>query len=95
MDKTTPDFLTSWLGRWLGRIKPDGNRSHWMASVKRIPTGYKGVFYVERKGERILSIFYRKPDDRKQYEAMFAQALRVGHQPKPMQNALAESMVKG
>jgi integrase len=39
-----------------------------MASVKRIPTGYKGVFYVERKGERILSIFYRKPGDRKQYE---------------------------
>ncbi len=39
-----------------------------MASVKRISTGYKGVFYVERKGERILSIFYRKPGDRKQYE---------------------------
>ena len=39
-----------------------------MASAKRIPTGYKGVFYVERKGERILCIFYRKPGDRKQYE---------------------------
>ena len=39
-----------------------------MASVKRISTGYKGVFYVERKGERILCIFYRKPGDRKQYE---------------------------
>ncbi len=39
-----------------------------MASVKRISTGYKGVFYIERKGERILSIFYRKPGDRKQYE---------------------------
>ena len=39
-----------------------------MASVKRISTGYKGVFYVERKGERIISIFYRKPGDRKQYE---------------------------
>ena len=67
MDKTTPDFLTSWLGRWLGRIKPDGTRSHWMASAKRNSTGYRGVFYVERKGERILSIFYRKPGDRKQY----------------------------
>ena len=39
-----------------------------MASAKRIPTGYKGVFYVERKGEKILCIFYRKPGDRKQYE---------------------------
>ena len=39
-----------------------------MASVKRISTGYKGVFYVERKGEKILCIFYRKPGDRKQYE---------------------------
>ena len=39
-----------------------------MVSVKRIPTGYKGVFYVERKGEKILCIFYRKPGDRKQYE---------------------------
>ena len=39
-----------------------------MASVKRIPTGYKGVFYVERKGEKILCIFYRKPGDRKQSE---------------------------
>ena len=39
-----------------------------MASAKRISTGYRGVFYVERKGERILSIFYRKPGDRKQYE---------------------------
>jgi len=39
-----------------------------MASAKRTPTGYKGVFYVERKGERILCIFYRKPGDRKQYE---------------------------
>ena len=39
-----------------------------MASVKRIPTGYKGVFYVERKGEKILCIFYRNPGDRKQYE---------------------------
>jgi hypothetical protein len=39
-----------------------------MASAKRNSTGYKGVFYVERKGERILSIFYRKPSDRKQYE---------------------------
>ena len=68
MDKTTPDFLTSWLGRWLRRIKPDGNRSHWMASVKRIPTGYKGSFYVERRGEKILCIFCRKPGDRKQYE---------------------------
>ena len=39
-----------------------------MTSVERISTGYKGVFYVERKGEWILSIFYRKPGDRKQYE---------------------------
>ena len=39
-----------------------------MASVKRISTGYKGVFYVERQGEKILCIFYRKPGDRKQYE---------------------------
>ena len=39
-----------------------------MASAKRNSTGYRGVFYVERKGERILSIFYRKPGDRKQYE---------------------------
>ena len=39
-----------------------------MASAKRNSTGYKGVFYVERKGERILSIFCRKPGDRKQYE---------------------------
>ena len=38
-----------------------------MASAKRNSTGYRGVFYVERKGERILSIFYRKPGDRKQY----------------------------
>ena len=42
-----------------------------MAPAKRIPTGYKGVFYVERKGQKILCIFYRKPGDRKQYEAMF------------------------
>ena len=39
-----------------------------MASAKRISTGYKGVFYIERKGEKILCIFYRKPGDRKQYE---------------------------
>ena len=39
-----------------------------MASAKRISTGYKGVFYIERQGEKILSIFYRKPGDRKQYE---------------------------
>ena len=39
-----------------------------MASVKRISKGYKGAFYVERKGERILYIIYRKPGDRKQYE---------------------------
>ena len=39
-----------------------------MASAKCNSTGYKGVFYVERRGERILSIFYRKPGDRKQYE---------------------------
>ena len=42
-----------------------------MASAKRIPTGYWGVFYVERQGEKILCIFYRKLGDRKQYEAMF------------------------
>ena len=39
-----------------------------MASAKRISTGYKGVFYIERQGEKILCIFYRKPGDRKQYE---------------------------
>ena len=39
-----------------------------MASVKSISTGYKGVFYVERQGEKILCIFYRKLGDRKQYE---------------------------
>ena len=39
-----------------------------MASVKRISTGYKGVFYVERKGERILGIFNRKSSNRRQYE---------------------------
>ena len=39
-----------------------------MASVKRISTGYKGVFYVEQKVERILGIIYRKSGDCKQYE---------------------------
>ena len=66
-----------------------------MASVKRIYEGYKGVFYVERKGERILYIIYRKPGDPSSMKRSLAQALRVGHQPGPMQSALAESMVKG
>ena len=65
-----------------------------MASVKRIPTGYKGVFYVERKGERILSIFYRKPGDRKQYEEKLGTSAQGWNLPELMQSALAESMVK-
>ena len=53
-----------------------------MASVKRIFKGYKGVFYVERKGERILCIIYRKPGDPSSMKRSLAQALRVGQQPK-------------
>ena len=65
-----------------------------MASAKRIQTGYKGVFYVERKGERILCIIYRKPGDPSSIKRSLAQALRVGHQPGPMRSAPAESMVR-
>ena len=39
-----------------------------MASAKRISTGYKGVFYVKRQGQKILCIFYRKSGECKQYE---------------------------
>ena len=35
---------------------------------KKNSTGYKGSSYVERQGEKILCIFYRKLGDRKQYE---------------------------
>ena len=65
-----------------------------MASAKRISTGYKGVFYVERQGEKILSIFYRKRVIASSMKRSLEPALRVGHQPELMQNALAESMVK-
>ena len=65
-----------------------------MVSVKRISKGYKGVFCVERKGERILCIIYRKPGDTSSMKRSLEPALRVGHPPELMQNALAESMVK-
>ena len=47
-----------------------------MASAKRNSTGYKGIFYVERRGEKILCIFYRKPGDRKQYEEKLGTSVR-------------------
>ena len=52
MDRTTLDCLTSWLGR----IKPDGTRSHWMASVKRISTGFESASSTRRSQEQLCRV---------------------------------------
>ena len=94
MDKTTPDFLVSWLGRWLGRIKLDGTRSHWMASVKRISKATKAFSMLSERERKFSASSIANRVIASSMKKSLAQALRVGHQPEPMQNALAESMVK-
>ena len=68
MDKITPRLSHLLAGQVAGQ-----NQTRWYQESldgisKKNSTGYKGVFYVERQGEKILCIFYRKLGDRKQYE---------------------------
>ena len=64
MDKITPR---------LSHLLAGQNQTRWYQESldgisKKNSTGYKGSSYVERQGEKILCIFYRKLGDRKQYE---------------------------